>query len=457
MSRIDGALPEVLDAAGLRLVASKVFPPSPGVVARRGLVERTRQAGADLILVTAPAGYGKSTFLAELTRAEDRPAAWVSLAASEDDPAALLAYVALALDRIEPVDPRYVLSLWSRSPTIETPAQHAFGEMLARRQHPFTLVIDDVHMLRRRDSLDTLAALVTEMPAGSCIALASRSAIDLPLSRWRTRRRLVEVGLDDLAFDERETASLLDHVAVDADHDDVARLLERTEGWPVALYLAAIAHASRRTSASGSVADFTGEHRYLVEYFTEELLQSASADLARFLLEASCFESLSGSMCDDVLERTGSAQLLESARERNLLVIPLDDRREWYRFHHLIAQFLRTELERRDPARKRTIHRRASDWCHAHGDADGAVRHAVLSNDLDHAESLVIHWFGRYAGVGQNQTIEGWLELFSADELDAHPGVMLERGTRLLQRRRPGRCAALARPGRGCRAGPPSG
>jgi len=147
--------------------------------------------------------------------------------------------------------------------------------------------------------------------------------------------------------------------------------------------------------------------------------------MARFLLEASCFESLSGSMCDDVLERTGSAQLLESARERNLLVIPLDDRREWYRFHHLIAQFLRTELERRDPARKRTIHRRASDWCHAHGDADGAVRHAVLSNDLDHAESLVIHWFGRYAGVGQNQTIEGWLELFSADELDAHPGVML--------------------------------
>ena len=149
-----------------------------------------------------------------------------------------------------------------------------------------------------------------------------------------------------------------------------------------------------------------------------EMLAAADADEASFLLEASCFEHLTGALCDEVLERTGSAQLLESVRRRNLLVVPLDDRREWYRFHHLMTQFLQTELSRRDPARKRAIHRRASDWYQVRGDADGAIRHAVRSGDLDRAESLVIEWFGRFAVAGRNHTIDAWLELFTSEELD---------------------------------------
>jgi len=318
-------LREEITAAGFMPVASKLFTPARGLVSRRRLVDHVRAASHDLILVVAPAGYGKSTFLAELAADDDRPTAWVSLSASDDDPASLLAYVALALDGAEPVASRYLSSLWSRSPTINTHAQQAFGAMLTHRRRPFTLVLDDVDVLRRRESLDTLAALISEMPSGSRLALASRTAIELPLGRLRTRRQVVEIGPEDLAFDEREVADLLGRFATVADGSEVAKLVERTEGWPVAVYLAALAHNSRARSSASSISSFGGKHRFLVEYLSEEFLAASDDDEASFLLEASCLERVTGALCDDVLERTGSAQLLDSARRRNLLVIPLDE------------------------------------------------------------------------------------------------------------------------------------
>lgn len=425
MSRGGTALQDELEPAGFVPVASKLYAPAPGLVSRRRLLERVGAARSDLVVVVAPAGYGKSTFLAELTADGDRPTAWLSLSASDDDPATLLAYVASALDDIEPVDPRYVSALWLRSPTIETPARQAFGAMLADRERPFTLVIDDLHLLRRRESFDTLAALVAEMPSGSRLALASRTAIELPLGRLRTRRRLVEIGPADLAFDELEVVALLEQLATVVDAADVTTLVERTEGWPVAVYLAALAHNTRTRSSSPPISEFGGDHRFLVDYLNEEMLTATDAEEASFLLEASCFERVTGALCDEVLERTGSAQLLEAARRRNLLVVPLDDRCEWYRFHHLMTEFLQTEMARRDPARKREIHRRASEWYHAVGDADGAISHAVRSGDLDHAGSLVMQWFGRFAVAGRNHTIDGWLALFTSAELDTHPDLMI--------------------------------
>ena len=273
---VEGALRssvrDELESVGFVATASKLYRPSPGTVPRSALVKHVEAQRSDVVVVTAPAGYGKSTFLAELAANDGRPVAWVSLTPGENEPAEFLAYVALALDAIEPVDPGFVTTLWGASPTIGSPALQRFGAMLAGRRQPFILVLDDVHELVSREVVDILPMLLAEMPAGSRIMLGARTAIQLPLGRLRVRRRLVEIGAAELAFDESEAATLFRQLDVDADRQEVARLVERTEGWPVALYLAALAHGSRRGAMVNVVDDFTGDHRYLVDYLGEELL-----------------------------------------------------------------------------------------------------------------------------------------------------------------------------------------
>jgi LuxR family maltose regulon positive regulatory protein len=417
-------LHEQLDGMGFEPVGSKLFAPSTGLVSRRPLVAAVQARQADVVTVTAPAGYGKSTFVAELAAADARPTAWLSLSATENDPASLLTYVALAIDHIDPVDPACVASLWDRPPTIGTASFRQFGAMFSAGRRPFVLVLDDVHTLVDRDALDALLMIVTELPAGSSVVLAGRSQVPLPLGRIRVRRQLMELGLGELAFDRDEAALLFAELGVDASSDEIDLLVERSEGWPVATYLGALAQ-DRGPARVASLADFAGDHRFLVEYLGDELLKGLNPDVAAFLLDASCLDRLSGSLCDEVLQRAGSAQLLERLHRQNLLVIPLDDRRQWYRFHHLMAEFLQSELNLQDPSRRIELHRRASEWFEARSDAEGGIRHAVLSGDLDRAESLVLYWFGRVAGSGRYPTVERWLGLFSADDLLDRPGLMV--------------------------------
>jgi LuxR family maltose regulon positive regulatory protein len=377
------------------------------------------------VTVTAPAGYGKSTFVAELAAADPRPTAWVSLTAAENDPTALLTYVALAIDDIDPVDPDCVSALWARTPKLGSPALQQFGAMFADRPQPFTLVLDDMHELDRGEVLDAVRVLVSELPPGSRLVLGGRHEIPLPRGRMRVRRRLVEIGPADLAFGEREAELLFEALEVKASAEDVAEVVARTEGWPVALYLASLAHHTGRGPVPELLGDFTGDHRYLVDFLGEELFGDLEPDVATFLLDASCLDRFSGALCDDVLDRTGSANLIERIRQQNLLVIPLDDRREWYRFHHFMTEFLRSELDRRAPSRRAEVHRRACEWSHARADAEGAISHAIRGGDLDRAESLVMFWFGRVAAAGLSPTVERWLALFSRDELAARPGLMI--------------------------------
>jgi LuxR family maltose regulon positive regulatory protein len=424
MYRMRSSVHKTLETIGFVPIASKLYPPATGIVSRSALVDQVRGRHGDVVTVTAPAGYGKSTFIAELAVGDPRPTAWLTLSAAENDPAALLTYVALALDHIDPVDGAHVAALWTRSPKLGTAALAQFVAVLDGRR-PFLLVLDDVHQLTSRDALDLLPVLVGEMPPGSTLILGSRSALPLPLGRVRVRRRLVEVGPAELAFDAAEAASLLRTLGIEATPVETARLVELTEGWPVALYLAALAHGARGGQVSDVLDDFVGDHRYLADYLGDELLGGLDPQEASFLMEASCLERVSGTLCDDVLELSGSGVLLEALQRSNLLVIPLDDRREWYRFHHLMLEFLRSELKRRDPVRLNTIHRRASAWYHAHGDPDGAVMHAILGGDLDRAESLVMHWFGRFAASGHYPAVERWLAMLPADELASHPGLMV--------------------------------
>jgi LuxR family maltose regulon positive regulatory protein len=430
VTKVEGAprstVRAALDRVGFSAAASKLYPPTPGLIPRRALVEDVGRQHGDVVVVTAPAGYGKSTFLAELAAADGRPTAWVSLTGAENHLASFLSYVALALDEFEPVDPACVSALWSGDPTIGSPQLQQFGTMLAARRRSFSLVLDDVHELVSRDVLDVLAYLVSAIPAGSSITVSGRSSIPLPVGRLRVRRHLVEAGPAELAFDEHEALALFAALDVETTPAENAALLARTEGWPVALYLAALAKRDGRTPPTTLDRAFAGDHRYIVEYFGEVLLAQLEPEVATFLMEASCLERLSGPLCDDVLQRTGSAALLEALERRTLLVIPLDAQREWYRFHRLLAEFLRSELTHRNAARHAEIHLRASEWCNVHGDADGAVRHAVHGGDLALAETTVMRWFATVATAGRSTpTTERWLAMFPRHELDQRPQLMV--------------------------------
>jgi LuxR family maltose regulon positive regulatory protein len=409
-----------LTSVGFVPMASKLYRPMPGIVARSSLLERVRCAGADVVTVTAPAGYGKSTFAAELVADDPRQSAWISLTRDENDPPTILSYVALALDELEPVNPSCVEALWKGGATVGSEAVQRFGALFAARREPFVLVLDDVHELTSQDALDAMQLLVNELPRGSTLVFASRRVVPLGWGRFRARRRLVEVGAEDLAFRDDEAALLFERLDVSVTDADRSRLLERTEGWPVAIYLAALAHGNGREP----VTELAGDHRYLVEYLGEELLDELDAEVASFLLEASSFDRMSGTLCDEVLDRLGSARLLETLQRDNRLVIPLDDHRGWYRFHHLLTEFLQAELTQRDPRRKAAIHLRASGWYDDHGEPDGAVAQAALAGDWDCAEAMVMRWLNPVGSGAESFRMGRWVSLFPAEELAARPQLM---------------------------------
>ncbi len=426
--------------------ASKLYPAARGLVPRDALVDQVGGRQGEVVVVSAPPGYGKSTFLADLATADQRPAAWVSLTAAENEAATLLTYIALALDQVEPVEAGCIAALWTHPPKLGSSSLQGFAAMLAARRRPFMLLLDDVHELVSRDALDVLPVLMSEVPVDSCIVLASRSAIPLPLGRIRVKRRLVEVGPAELAFDVPEAATLFDALGVDLPAHDRVTLVEHTEGWPVAVYLAALALRTGRSSTATLTEHLVGRHRYVVEYLAEEMFAQLDPSVASFLMDASCLERLSGEVCDDILERSGSGRLLDELQRQTLLVVPLDDHRGWYRFHHLLAQFLQGELALRSPNRSAHVHRRASEWCDDHGDADGAVTHAVRAGDFDRAESLVMRWFATMTTQGPHiPTVAHWVGLFPDAELHRRPHLMALSAWGCFDRGEPGAAQWLER------------
>jgi LuxR family maltose regulon positive regulatory protein len=254
--------------------------------------------------------------------------------------------------------------------------------------------------------------LIDYLPAGSQLALASRGEPPLPLARLRAEGRVVEVGPEDLAMDSQEAGSLLEHGHVDADGVDLAELVRRTEGWPVALHFAALSLGTGRRRAAREVAP-ASDDRFLVDYLQYELLSRLPARQVRFLTRCSVLERLSGPLCDTVLATTGSADLLESLARSNLLTTPLDRRRQWYRLHRLFRELLRSRLERQDPALAVELTRRAAGWCEDNGLPEQAVEYAIAAGDADQAARVVAaaavpaHTGGR---LGRLERWLGWFE-----------------------------------------------
>ncbi len=395
------------------LLESRFAPPPlrPGLVPRTSLLGRLSASEAPLVVLGAGAGYGKTTFLVQLTRAEARPTVWLSLDETDNDPLVLLSYLAAGLALAVPVESRVFNALSGRSSArVPTEALRYVAAAFSNAPAPFVFVLDDVHMVTDPAAVDVLGTVIREVPAGSRFVLAGRSLPSLPLARQRSQGRLLEIGPQELAMGADEAAALLRGAGVSLTDDEVIHLADRTEGWPAALYLAALAIASGEDRHQ--VMSFSGRDRSIADYLHAELVRHLDADDAAFLTDCAILERLSGQLCDAVLERADSASRLASLAETNLFVVPLDHQGHWYRCHQLFRELLLQDLAEQGPGRTAALHRRATAWLESHGDIDAAIEHAHRAGDVDTAARLVGANAQPAMTQGRDATVRRWLGRF---------------------------------------------
>lgn len=411
------------------LLATKFQVPRlrAGFVPRPRLLERLRDGQTcELILVCAPAGFGKTALMAEWSRGSGRPAAWLSLEAADGEPARFWRHVVEALDGPSPGVAKRV------GPLLGPPAPSSFEGFvtalindLADQVGEVLLVLDDYHLVDSASVHGSLAFLLEHLPSGMQLMLASRSTPPLPLERLRARGQVIELRPAELRFTAAEGGALL-REAVGADLPDSvsAALVSRTEGWVAGLQLAALSLRGR-ADVGGFVATFGGSHRYVFDYLTEEVLERQPEHVRAFLLETSVLDELSGPLCDAVTGRTESQSMLESVEKANLFLLPLDDVRGWWRYHQLFGDVLRGRLQQEHPGRAQHLHRRAAEWYGERGLVDRAVRHALVAGETTwaarlierHADAAVLH--------GEGTMVQRWLVGLPADLIGSRPRLLL--------------------------------
>ncbi|HET7555200.1 MAG TPA: LuxR C-terminal-related transcriptional regulator [Gaiellaceae bacterium] len=401
----------------------QVPPLRAGTVSRTGLVNRLRAStGAAAATVVAPAGYGKTTLLAQWAARDNRRFAWVTVDDRDNDPVVLLRHIAAALAREEPLEQSVVDALRSPRPTIWAAAVPRLAAELAARS-PIVLVLDDANLLHARAALEVVEALVDDELEGSIVVLSGRVLPRLPLAPLRARGLLLELGAEDLALTPREARMLLSAAGVRLDESRAEELVERCEGWAAALYLAAISLRDGRHAGFETIR-LGGDDRYLADYFRGEYLSHLRPGPLRFLRRTAVLERLSGALCDAILDDEGSARELEKIERANLFLVPLDNRREWYRYHHLFRDLLQHELLATEPELAPELHTRAADWFDANGDRESALEHAFSANDTARAAALFGEVVLEVYHSGRVATIERWLERFEHDGLlERHPEV----------------------------------
>jgi LuxR family maltose regulon positive regulatory protein len=376
-----------------------------------------------VIAVIAPPGYGKTTLLAQWAEKSGRPVAWVSVDRGDNDPSVLLTYIAAALDRVEPLDADMLQAIGSPRTENAAWAVPRLASALASMSQPVSLVLDHIEDLKSQQALDVIAELLVGLNSGSQIAVASRVSPAIPMARLRARGQLEEVIVEDLAMDERESVELLAGAGVQLAEEKVAELTQRTEGWPVGLYLAALAVRAGGDQIDVGLA-FTGDDRFMADYVRSELLAQLSTGEVQFLTRSAVLERMCGSLCDAVLGRKGSGRVLEELEGRNLLVVPLDRQRQWYRYHHLFRDLLLTELAHREEEIVPLLHARAASWFQENGPSEMAVEHAQAAGDPDLVAALVLDLAQPVWASGRVDTVLRWMEWFEErDLIDRYPAV----------------------------------
>lgn len=376
------------------LLAAKSAPPAirARLIERAALIEMlSAEPSRKLTLLSAPAGWGKTTLLAQWASGADdcRRRGWLSLDASDNDPARFWACVIAALGKASPgVAPRaFELNKVGADPRqVVLPT---LLDELAAIDYQIALILDDYHLVENRTVHEQVAFVVERMPQTFQLVIATRSDPVLPLARLRARGELLELRAEELRFQAGEAADLLDGVlGLKLTDAQVQLLLRRTEGWAAGLHLAGLSLAGR-TDAAAFIQTFAGDNRHIVDYLIAEVLDGQPPHIRRFLLRTSVLGRLSGALCDATLQTSGSALVLERIERENLFVVPLDMSRHWYRYHQLFGELLRTELRRSEPYLVADLHRRAATWFETEGLIDEAERHLVAGSDIVRSADLI--------------------------------------------------------------------
>ena len=398
-----------------------VPPPRPGLVERTALVGRlSRERSGRVVSVVAPPGYGKTTLLGQWAAHDRREFAWVSLDHRDNDPVVFLTYVAEALNADSTLEPAVFKALRGAGDSLWARGLPRLVAALAARLEPFVLVLDDVHELENHDCLDALAALLLHVPRGSLLVLSGRTEARQSLPKLRADGELLELGPAELALNDAEAHALLMAAGADVTEAQAHALNERAEGWAAGLYLAALS----LDDGSSSVGSFGGDDRFVTDYLRAEELNRVEPAQLEFLLRTSVLEPMCGPLCDAVLERDDSAQMLEQLERQNLFVVALDHQRRWFRYHHLFREMLQAELGRREPELPVALNRRAAAWSNANGQPDVAIEYSVAAGDTDEVAKLVGALAGTYYRSGRVTTVESWLAHFDdSDLLERYPAI----------------------------------
>jgi LuxR family transcriptional regulator, maltose regulon positive regulatory protein len=421
--------PAAATATSDALLTTKLhIPPTrPAFVARPQLTDRlTKGTAGAIVLVCAPAGFGKTALLADWARRDSRPVAWLSLDGADNDPARFWRHVAAALDRVRPgVAGRVAALLQGLQPASFEAVVTTLVNELAGVAEEVVLVLDDYHLIQAPQVHHSLEFLLEHQPTSLRLVLASRADPPLPLARLRARGQLAELRQRDLRFTPQEATELLrTAVGPDLPQAAIVALGERTEGWVAGLQLAALS-LQGRTDMTGFVAGFSGSHRYVLDYLAEEVLDRQPEPLREFLLETSILERLCGPLCEAVTARSDSQQVLEQAERANLFLVPLDEVRGWWRYHQLFADLLQARLERERPDRVAELHRSAAAWSERHGLADDAIRHALAAEEGAWAARLIEQHFDAVFRRAEDATLRRWLRALPAELARARPRLCL--------------------------------
>ncbi len=393
-------------------------------MSRAGLIEAAKASGCRVVGITAPAGYGKSTLLSQWALAEDRRVAWVSLNGFDDDPAGLLTLLASAYARVSPGNDDLVADMGGLGVSALGRSAPLLAAVLSTSQAPFVLMLDDLHELRSPACHDVLGVVISGIPRGSQLAAASRS--EQPhVPRLRAAGDAWELGASDLALDVDAAEQIFAQAHVSITREAAAAVTERTEGWPAGLYLAAmIARASH-----GQGLTVSGDDRFVADYLYRESLSQLPESTQRFLRRTAVLDQLCAPLCDALLEDASSQDRLRELESSNSFLIPLDRRREWYRYHALFREFLLGELHRAEPDVIMTLHLRAADWYEANGSPVLALEHLLsTTTQRDRCVQLVTQLAIPTYKAGHMSTVRRWLSALGDPAIEDFPPLAVLAG-----------------------------
>jgi LuxR family maltose regulon positive regulatory protein len=438
--------PSVRVPRPVRLLTTKLYiprsRPRDRVVIRSRLMERLEEAirmGCKLTLVSAPAGYGKTTLLSEWIAHSKSPVAWVSLDEGDNDPARFWSYSIAALHGLDTHIGDRALSLlqsW-QSASLESVLTTLVNEVDAFPDS-LTLVLDDYHFIEAQSIHSSVAFFLDHLPPRMHLIIAGRTDPPLPLAHLRARNELMELRAHDLRFAPDETSIFLNQVMdLSLSPEHVKALEVRTEGWIAGLQLAALS-MSGHDDLPGFIAAFTGSHRFILDYLSDQVLEQQSKELQLFLLQTSILDRMNASLCDAVVDPAPTAQndgsaakqgvsqaILEKLEQRNLFLVPLDDERCWYRYHHLFLDVLRHRLQETLPDRMTELHRRASEWFECEGMLPDAVNHALAAHDLERAAQLIERGVSPLWRRSEITALATWMQALTDTIWRTRPGLCL--------------------------------